>query len=236
MKNLTYTVASLIVLIIVASPLLLESEDKITQYVEYDHSLEASAKPQTASRASFMMPQTDDKNGGLIALIANTESHTWFVKLIGTYKSVKAQIENLELVIKTLDLSHGDHIHYDVPSDWTKRRRLQCAKPVSMLQVALIFLSKLPSGQDVKANVIRWKKQIGLDGAPTESELIELSQIGSKLFFLIKTRKISSLQRIKLQLIRQSKLHHLRCLKSIKTQMQSWQQSLKDPMQLGSSN
>ena len=162
MKNITYAIVSLIVIIIVISPKLFENTAEITQYVEYDHSLEASAKTQQAPRAPFMMPQAKAENGGLIAIIANTEQYTWFVKIIGPYKSVKDQLGNLDLVAKTLDLSHGDHLHYDIPKDWTK-------KQASSMRVASfdapggvdISFSKLPAGQNVKANVVRWKKQIG---------------------------------------------------------------------------
>ena len=120
---------SLIVIIIVISPKLFENTAEITQYVEYDHSLEASAKTQqAASRAPFMMPQAKAENGGLIAIIANTEQYTWFVKIIGPYKSVKDQLGNLDLVAKTLDLSHGDHLHYDIPKRLDKETSLLHAR------------------------------------------------------------------------------------------------------------
>ncbi|MDD7985915.1 hypothetical protein PQO01_13275 [Lentisphaera marina] len=191
MKNLIYTLSAIIVLLIVISPKLFTSKDQITVYKEKEHSLEtpgASAKP--APRAPFMMNQAKDENGGLIAIIANTQEYTWFVKVIGPYKSVKAQVDNLDLVAKTLDLSHGDHLHYDIPKDWTK-------KQASSMRVASfdapggvdISFSKLPAGQNLKANVVRWKKQIGLSGDPTEEELSEIKDNWYKVTLFNEDRK-----------------------------------------------
>ncbi|EDM29099.1 hypothetical protein LNTAR_14822 [Lentisphaera araneosa HTCC2155] len=191
MKNLIYTISAIVVILIVISPKLFTSKDQITTYIETDQNLDApKANASAAPRAPSMMSQAKAENGGLIALIANTPKYTWFVKIIGPYQAVKKQVDNLDLVIKTLDLSHGDHLHYDIPKDWTK-------KQASSMRVASfdapggvdISFSKLPAGQSLNANVVRWKKQIGLSGDPTEEELSEVKENWHRVILFNEDRK-----------------------------------------------
>ncbi|WDE96770.1 hypothetical protein PQO03_02195 [Lentisphaera profundi] len=172
MKNIIYALSAITVILIVISPKLFTKKDEITVYNEKDYSLDTPTSTKTpVQRAPFMMSQPKAENGGLIALVAETPKYTWFIKIIGSYQGVKKQVANLEQVANTLDLAHGDHIHYDIPKDWVKKQASAMRIASFDAEGVDISISRLPSGQDLNANVLRWKKQIGLSGAPTEQEL-----------------------------------------------------------------
>ena len=135
-----------------------------------------------------------------MAAVIERPDATWFLKLIGPEAEIRAQADNIITVIGAHSFDDKGMLKYPVPEDWEE------VKSSSSMRIASyecgkvdISLIKLAGGQDLQANIDRWKGQIGLKvGTQLPNELKSFNIQGNTIHIvkLINSDKRASSQEI----------------------------------------
>ena len=180
MKNAIYFLLSTLTIVVILSPVFYHSSDDIEVYKEHDKYVNAAEAVKPA-RAPFMnsMPAQNASDGAIIGSMIIHKDAAWFLKIKGSYTQAYLQQKNLKKIHQELSFDEKDDLQIKAPASWQ-------SKPASGMRYASwtakdldISVIRLPAGQDLQGNIIRWKKQIGLPAEnATEKELNTIERDG----------------------------------------------------------
>lgn len=128
-------------------------------------------------------PQREPESapGRLIGVLLNHGDETWFFKVLGPDDAVRRQVSQIKAFLIGLKIENGAP-QWKLPDGWREQRDnpnryatlLLDDESMPPLELAV---SKFPGGQDVAANINRWRGQLGLppqDAAEALLSIVEL--------------------------------------------------------------
>ena len=184
MKNTIYFFLSALTIVVVLSPIFYKSSNGIESYHENDKYVTASSAVKAKVNAPFMnsMPAKNSGDGAIIGSMIEHKDAAWFLKIKGSYTEAYLQQQHLKKIHQELSFNEKDELQITAPADWQ-------SKPASGMRYASwtakgldISIIRLPAGQDLQGNIIRWKKQIGLSATQaTASELNTIERDNFKI-------------------------------------------------------
>ena len=128
----------------------------------------STQSPHGSSSAPFAMAQVADDANAIMAAIIERPDATWFLKLIGPEEEIRAQADNIITVIGAHSFNAEGMLEYPVPENWTEVESKSSMRIASYKSGKVdISLIKLAGGQNLQANIDRWKGQIGLGNRHT---------------------------------------------------------------------
>jgi hypothetical protein len=184
MKNAIYFFLSALTVVVVLSPIFYKSSNGIETYHEDNKYVTASSAVKPKVNAPFMnsMPAKNSDDGAIIGSMIVHKDAAWFLKIKGSYTEAYLQQKNLKQIHQELSFNAKDELQITAPTEWQ-------SKPASGMRYASwtakgldISIIRLPAGQDLQGNIIRWKKQIGLPAEnATSKELNTIERDGFKI-------------------------------------------------------
>lgn len=115
----------------------------------------------------------------LLAVMVTREDSTWYFKLMGPAPEVAKQVQVFDAFVASVRFAKGGEIEWKVPEGWSEEHSDERFKAVIRfggkgmpLPIAITQL-RGPQAKDVRANLDRWRNQLGLDEI-SEDELKKL--------------------------------------------------------------
>lgn len=104
----------------------------------------------------------------LIAVMIPLPETTWFLKIMGPASDVATDEGDFRHFVESISIGKDSGLEWKAPESWKKQPPGPMESAVYRTgQGVKVSISKLTSGQDLLANINRWRGQIGLKPADT---------------------------------------------------------------------
>ncbi len=117
----------------------------------------------------------------MVSAIAERPEAAWIYKITGTKASVDATESQWRTFLEQIAFDEGNNAKWKLPEGWTQspgdQFRFATLSIASVQPQVEIAVSRLPAGQDLSANVNRWRGQFGLSPIPANEVESSLKKI-----------------------------------------------------------
>lgn len=127
-------------------------------------------------------PQREPESapGRLIGVLLNHGDETWFFKVLGPDDAVRRQASQIKAFLIGLKIENGAP-QWKLPDGWREQRDNPNRYATLLLDESAppleLAVSKFPGGQDVAANINRWRGQLGLPPQEAAEALLSIVEL-----------------------------------------------------------
>ncbi|MBA4016087.1 MAG: hypothetical protein C0483_02750 [Pirellula sp.] len=118
--------------------------------------------------------------GRLVGVLLNHADETWFFKVLGPDDAVRRQVSQIKGFLVGLKFD-GNTPKWKLPDGWREQRDNPNRFATLLLDDSTppleLAVSKFPGGQDVAANINRWRGQLGLPPQPADEAKLSIVEL-----------------------------------------------------------